>query len=129
MSQIRCGNLSLSSDPAVEFIGRVRLSSRINDQIIFRKHPRAAGSGDAGSKSPDYEVFKRTADGEVNLGAAWIKNGSNGDFLSITLDDPDWSSPLNLTAFPPARERGETSWQVIWSRPRARVAANEMEAA
>ena len=129
MSQIRCGSLTKSSEGGVEFLGRIRLASRLNGVLVFRKHPRAM-PGSEESKSPDYEVFRRATDGEVACGAAWIKYSAHQeDFLSITLDDPDWSSPLNLTAFPPAQERGETSWQVIWSRPRGQRVQDQREAA
>ena len=44
------------------------------------------------------------------MGAAWLKNSERAsDFISITLDDPDWPSPVNLTAFPNTGERGETN--------------------
>lgn len=120
MSKIDCGALAHLGKDGIEYRGQVQLGARLDGTLTLRRHPRAGSS----NEHPDYTVEYAHRDGAPHVvGAAWIKNGQRvGDFISMTLDDPDWTSPLNLTAFPPSRERGETSWPVVWSRPRgARV--------
>jgi len=120
MSKIDCGTLTLVRQGNIEFRGEVQLGSRLDGTLVLRKHRRAGSSGD----SPDYSIEYKPRNGNARpLGAAWLKNGERaGDFVSMTLDDPDWSAPTYLTAFAPAKDRGETSWVIVWTRPRgARV--------
>lgn len=120
MGKIDCGTLAQIGLDGVEFRGHVQLGNRLDGTLTLRKHRRAGTS----SNNPDYSIeYTPRSGGTRPIGAGWIENGERaGDFISMTLDDPDWPSPLYLTAFPPAKERGETSWIVVWTRPRgARV--------
>ena len=120
MSRIDCGTLSPVRANGIEFQGPVRLGDRLDGELILKKHGNAGSSG----THPDYTVeYAPTGGRPRQIGAAWQKNGVRvADFLSMTLDDPDWSSPLNLSAFPPQAERGGSAWTLVWSRPRgARV--------
>ena len=116
MSKVDCGSLAQVGHDGVEFRGQVQLSNRLDGTLILRKHRRSGTTDD----HPDYSIEYMPRNGSSRpIGAGWIKNGERaGDFISMTLDDPDWPSSLYLTAFPPAKERGETSWIVVWSRPR-----------
>lgn len=116
MSKIDCGTLSQVAAEGVEFRGHVLLGNRLDGTLILRKHRRSGATND----HPDYAIEYTPRNGSARpMGAGWIKNGERaGDFISMTLDDPDWPSPLYLSAFPPAKERGETSWIVVWTRPR-----------
>lgn len=72
-------------------------------------------------KSPDYNVFAVTADGELAaIGNAWRKqseaNGRKVAFLSITMDDPAWDKPLNVAAFP--SDGDPTTLEIQWRRER-----------
>ena len=122
MSQIRCGNLK-RLDKGDGLGGAVQLGSRLDGAIYLTKSTRER----TGDNSPDYDVSYQPKGGSTRLvGAAWIKNHPNvGDFLTLSLDDPDWTSPLNLTAFPPDKSDG--AWQLVWSRPRGSRVQSEGE--
>lgn len=119
MANINCGTLSPVQGKSTKFQGTLRLGKRLNDDIILVDNPRRDLQG---KNAPAYDVLRRasgTKDPFNPSGAAWIKNSENvdgGDFLSITMDDPDWDSPLNLAAFP--GKDAAQPWQVQWSRPR-----------
>ena len=117
MSKIDCGTLTHTRQDGLEFRGPVRLGNRLDGILTLRKHRRSGSSDD----NPDFGIEYAPRNGPVRpIGAGWIKNGARaGDFISMTLDDPDWASPVYLQAFPPAKERGETSWVIVWTRPRA----------
>lgn len=116
MSKIDCGTLAKAGQDGVEFRGHVHVGSRLDGELILRKHRRSGSPGD----NPDFSIEYAPRIGDPRpIGAGWIKGGVRvGDFISMTLDDPDWPSPLYLQAFPPARERGETAWTIVWTRPR-----------
>ena len=116
MSRIECGSLTQVGRDGVEYRGEVQLGDRLDGVLILKKHRRAGASDD----HPDFVIEYAPRNGSPRpIGAGWLKNGDRvGDFITMTLDDPDWPSPLNLSAFPPTTSRGETSWAVVWSRPR-----------
>jgi uncharacterized protein (DUF736 family) len=60
-------------------------------------------------KSPDYRVFA----GKAELGAAWKKTSkANNDYLSVKLDDPSFTEPLDVALM---LINGVQS--LVWSRP------------
>ncbi|THD57463.1 DUF736 domain-containing protein [Phenylobacterium sp.] len=61
-------------------------------------------------KSPDYRIFA----GKAELGAAWLKTGDNGDFLSVKLDDPSFPAAIYASLV----EMDEVH-SLIWSRSRS----------
>ena len=56
------------------------------------------------------------ANSDVEIGNAWTKTSKKDGsaFLSLTLDIPEFDSPVYLSAFPNAQVVGE--WNVLWSR-------------
>lgn len=55
-------------------------------------------------KHPDYNIYVKSVDGsEVSIGMAWhhkyVRNGIDGELISLTFDDPSFSSSLRVTAF------------------------------
>ena len=92
MSKIDCDTLVAVGKNGIEFQGRIQLGARLDGTLTLRKHPRAGSSDD----HPDLLVDYAPAGGVSRpVGAAWIKNGRQvGDFISMTLDDPDWPSSL-----------------------------------
>jgi uncharacterized protein (DUF736 family) len=84
----------------------VRLAMRVNGRW---KH------GD--EKSPRYELFSIERHGEVAIGMAWEKTPRDGGdkFLSISLDDPSFDAPLNVSAF-----RDGDGYNIVWQRPKLR---------
>ena len=120
MSKIDCGQLSRVAKDGIELQGPVRLGDRLDGTLTLRRHPRAGTSND----HPDHLIEYTPANGKTRpIGAGWIKNSERAaDFISMTLDDPDWPGALNLTAFPPSADQKDSPWAVVWSRPRgARV--------
>jgi uncharacterized protein (DUF736 family) len=116
-AKIDCGTLTQNADK--KFVGKVALIGRLDGTLQLTPRPKSERDSE---NSPNYDVSyqPRGAQPFFEMGAAWIKPGERvGEFLSMTLTHPDWSSDLNLVAFPPAKERGETSWRVVFSRPRA----------
>lgn len=116
--QLECGELRKSGD---QLRGMIRLGSRLAGELLFSNLARTTISDNA----PSYDVFYKP-EGEAAvvrpIGQAWLKNSDKvegGDFLSITLDDPDWHGAgldaINLSAFP--REDGK--FRIVWSRPRS----------
>lgn len=74
-------------------------------------------------KGPHYRVVTYTDYGPVELGAAWKRTSqAKREFLSVTLDDPALSRPLN-TALMPSDDDSEAI--LIWSRPTKRKATAE----
>jgi uncharacterized protein (DUF736 family) len=129
MSQVSAGTMkAVQSEKGRIFKGNVLLGERLNGELQLRDHPRARLSDEA----PDYEAFYRRdgSDGPLrSVGAAWLKNGVQGDFLSLTMDDPDWPNALNLTAFPPDKNNAAAEWRIVWQRPRQNVKPQPMKEA
>ena len=63
--------------------------------------------------APAYEIFA----GELRIGAAWDRSGRNGKYLSVSLEDPSFSSGFyNLY-----RNRGaEDGYTLVFDRPRSK---------
>lgn len=123
MSQIKCGLLTTVANDAngIKFRGNITLGDRLDHDVMLVTNPRANEKSDA----PDFDVVARRKSfvGSFKpIGGAWLKNSSKvngGDFVTMTLDDPDWPNEIFVTAFPP--DKGN-DWRIVWSRPRgARV--------
>ncbi|MBO6796953.1 DUF736 family protein [Maricaulis sp.] len=73
--------------------------------------------------APTHRVFMRDAEGDhMELGSAWTKTLNRGPnagetFLSVTLDDPSFSHPLNFAVF----KDGETA-NATWRRRQEQAA-------
>jgi uncharacterized protein (DUF736 family) len=67
-------------------------------------------------KEPDYRVVSKAGFGTVEFGAAWKRASERGqDFLSVSIDDPALTDPLNAALF--TAEDGKTA-QLVWNRPK-----------
>ena len=65
-----------------------------------------------GEKSPDYRV---TAEGS-ELGAAWKKTSQDGtEYLSVSLDDPTFASPIHCRL---VKTGTEVTHTLTWERAR-----------
>ena len=76
----------------------------------------------ADSKRPSHLAYGRNSQGDkVEIGAGWhrdyIRNGVNGEMISLSFDDPSYKTPLHVTAF-----RGDDNdcWPITWKRERAK---------
>jgi uncharacterized protein (DUF736 family) len=64
-------------------------------------------------KAPSFEIFA----GDLKIGAAWERKGQSGTYLSVSFDDPSFSSGYyNLYA----KRGAENSYELTFERPRAR---------
>ena len=77
------------------------------------------------TKRPDYLIYGRNAKGDkVEIGAGWyrefIRGGIKGEMISLTLDDPSFKNPINVTAF---KGDDEDCWPITWRRERAKSSA------
>jgi len=63
--------------------------------------------------APAYEIYC----GELRIGAAWDRTGNSGKYLSVSLEDPSFSSGYyNLY-----RNRGvEDGYTLVFERPRSK---------
>lgn len=74
----------------------------------------------SGDKEPDYRVIAMTEQGPVEFGAAWKRTSERGqEFLSVSLDDPSFSAPINAALFPD--EGGKTA-KLVWNRAKPKAA-------
>lgn len=74
-------------------------------------------------EAPVFEVFAKAKNGNhVRVGAAWEKTTKESGevFYTMTLDDPSFSVPLNVTAF---KGSAYGTYDVVWRRPRQQQAA------
>lgn len=68
--------------------------------------------------APAYKIFAFGSMGqETEVGAAWKKSkrktdGTDFEFLSITIDDPSFPEKLNVVAF----KNNQGSWDITWRR-------------
>jgi len=67
--------------------------------------------------APAFEIYS----GELRIGAAWERTGNSGKFLSVSLEDPSFSSGYyNLY-----RNRGvEDGYTLVFERPRSKKQDN-----
>lgn len=68
--------------------------------------------------APFFEVFTKARSGNlIKIGAAWEQaTKATGEvFYSIMLDDPSFSTTLNVTAF---KGKAPYTYDVVWRRPR-----------
>lgn len=104
-------------------------SMQHNIDFLFDTNPDHK-QGD--ENSPSHRVLLRSpAGGAFDAGAAWRKKvgpgktNSGAIFYSIAIDDPSFSTPLNLTAFCVATGKSKddiSEWEIVWRRPVARSA-------
>ena len=71
--------------------------------------------GSSNDNAPSHRVFV----GRVEIGAAWSKRSNEGrDYLSLKLDDPNFTAPIYANLFDDTVIEGEESFSLIWSRSR-----------
>ena len=112
---------AISEDGLSELVGEIRtLDVELNIKLV-------ANDERFGDNSPSYWIFSRGKSGrEIRVGSAWkktIQSGENlgDDFLSLTIDDPGFSHPLNVAAF---KSDGQWTWSIVWRRRQDRPNAS-----
>lgn len=96
-----------------QFLGYVKtLNLSLDIMLIPNKEYRSS------ENAPDYFIRGKTFNSdEIQIGSAWIKkvkkpNSLASEFLSITIDDPSMSAPLNVAAF---LKEGK-NWDIVFRR-------------
>lgn len=104
-------------------IGSFKKNGRIFEGSIATLSVQASGvrivpeEHKATDQAPDYRVFV----GRAEIGAAWKKTSeAQRDYLSLKLDDPNFTGPIFANLFD---DEGEDTYSLIWSR--ARRASND----
>jgi uncharacterized protein (DUF736 family) len=92
--------------------GEIKTLTLLRGKVAFRP---TEGKKD---KSPAYRIVIESAQGSVELGAAWKRTSEAGRaFLSVSLDDPALPHPLSAALMPADDGKGAI---LIWSRPSAK---------
>ncbi|OQW54896.1 MAG: hypothetical protein A4S14_14685 [Proteobacteria bacterium SG_bin9] len=69
-----------------------------------------------GDNGPEYRLYIKRPGASAEFGSAWVKRGQNDkEYLSVVVDDPAFSGPLNAALFPSAN--GDTA-TLVWNRPK-----------
>lgn len=98
------------------FIGNIETMD-VSIQVVLKPYTARTPDG------PVFEIFAKAKSGNlVRIGAAWEKAAKESGevFYSLTLDDPSFPCPLNVTAFKGA---SYGVFDVVWKRPRQQQAA------
>jgi uncharacterized protein (DUF736 family) len=102
------GNFTYSKDDN-QYAGSIQTLSSYHDDVLIQPASKSGKNG------PDYRVVLPNAQGIMELGAAWKKQGTNGkDYLSIQFDDPAMTAPFYASLLLP--ETGSNAI-LVWSRP------------
>ena len=95
-------------------IGHIRTMFFKSDKVVFEPtvEPRAANA-------PAFRIY--TAD-EIELGAAWEKNGKENGlvYYDVKLDDPTFAAPIRCRL---AQAKQGGGYLLIWERIKARKMA------
>tara|TARA_R110000868_G_scaffold124226_3_gene328573 strand:- start:5410 stop:5913 length:504 start_codon:yes stop_codon:yes gene_type:complete len=123
MTQI--GSLTPSQDgPETILIGSVKTLS-LHLDIVLRPTGEAANSN-----RPSHRIYAKSGGGQyAEIGSAWTKEMTSPDkfgqtFLSITLDDPSFAHPLNVSAF---KQSNSADYAITWRRRQDRPVAAAAE--
>lgn len=96
------------------YVGSVRMMAYTFGLLVLPAE-RQSDNPDA----PAWDAYTTSGGHRVHLGSGWNKQPKdpNGKtFLSLTLDQPSWPAPLNLTGF--RADEGD-GFDLVWSRSRA----------
>jgi len=101
-----------------------KADSYVGDVTTFsfhRENLRFTPVKKLGKTEPDYRIVVQGLSGHTEFGAAWKRASEKGqEFLSVSIDDPSLSGPLNAALF--LAEDGETA-VLVWNRPKAKAKA------
>lgn len=102
-----------SSDDLSRLYGQIqtlatRLSIRLDGNVSL-----------CDAREPSHRIFGRIGSGpEIQVGSAWLKTAKHGPrkgerFLSLSVDYPGSSGPLNVAAF---ADPDSDDWVIVWRR-------------
>lgn len=114
------GSLKLNNDGSEPIlIGSVKTLS-LSLELVLR--PTGEGTN---SSRPSHRVYAKSGNSQyAEIGSAWTKEMTSPDkfgqtFLSITLDDPSFPQPLNVSAF---KQPNSDEYAITWRRRQDRPA-------
>jgi uncharacterized protein (DUF736 family) len=108
-------------DPAKDtYRGTITTLTAGRNEVVIRP------SRKTGARDPDYRIEHTTAEGSVELGAAWNRTAEKtGPFLSIVLDDPVLPASIHAALF--HEPHPSEASRLVWTRPTNRPRAPEPE--
>lgn len=118
------GTLKLVHDgPEPILVGSIKTLSLSLD-IVMRPTGEASNS-----IRPSHRVFAKSGGQYAEIGSAWTKEMTSPEkygqtFLSITLDDPSFPHPLNVSAF---KHANTDEYAITWRRRQDRTTAAAAE--
>lgn len=107
-------------DADIPFYGNIKTMEVTLKNFELKRNPYKS---DENSKHPHYIIYLKGLDNtEIAIGAGWyrtyVRNGVEGEMISLTFDDPSFKHSLNVTAF---KGSDEYRWPITWKRERAKA--------
>lgn len=98
-------------DPAKDtYTGTITTLTAGRGDVVIRPSKKS------GTRDPDYRIEHVTAEGSVELGAAWNRTAEKtGPFLSIVLDDPVLPASIHAALF--HEPHPSEASRLVWTRP------------
>jgi uncharacterized protein (DUF736 family) len=110
------GNFTYMKGPDT-YVGELATLSVAARKVVFQ--PNEAKT----DKTPSYRVIGPSKTGDVELGAAWKKRTEEGrDYLSVKLDDPALTTPINCALVASADH--VEGFILVWSRDSRKAKAD-----
>lgn len=66
-------------------------------------------------KAPAYTVYADRID-KIELGVAWIERKDGREYLSVLLDDPSFTAPIQALLVKADEDENSTVFTLIWQR-------------
>src|SRR5690348_338733 len=95
------GTLKADDKGGYSFLIKTLTQQNIKGDLVPVKEKKGNG--------PDFRAFMKD---QTEIGAAWVKSGENGDYISLLLDDPFMPAALYANSY--VREDG--SIVLLWTR-------------
>ena len=115
MSEIGRFYPTTDRDPLFELSGTIR-TIKVELKLFVTRE-----GSPQNPKAPTHTIYAMSDVGQrTSIGSAWtqrIKQGprSGEEFLSASIDDPSFPTPLSFSLF----QEGETDWVATWRRRKA----------
>ena len=94
------------------FIGNIRTLTLSNEVALVANDKKSK------PEQPDYNVFS----GDIEIGAAWHRTSNDAEnYISITIDDPSFSTQLYLSII----KLDEAEQLLVWSRHKPKKLDNK----
>ena len=89
------------------YTGEIATLSGATRKLVFKPSEATA------DKAPHYRIIGSSKAGDIEFGAAWKKRTDEGrEYLSVKLDDPALTTPINCALVTSSQE----GFLLVWSR-------------